>query len=145
MQIKLALSTAILGTITVAIASALTGQVAGYAKTSSYDLSETQARTCPALTGETITALDLSAQISTLSNAADANRLLAITALCNGYGYGGAEEFTADQTSAALQSTTEAGSSSFLYINEHPTLPTPQEAAEFDQLPQDRVEFKAPI
>ena len=143
MQIKLALSTAILGTVTVAIAPALTDQFAGYA--SSYDLSGTQARTCPAMTGETLTALELSEQTSTLSKVADPNRLLAIMALCNGYGYGGSEFTEASQTASSPQSTLGAEKDSFLYLNSSPKILTPQAATEFDQLPQDRIEFKSPI
>ena len=139
MQFKLALSTAILGTITVSIA--------GYAKTSS-PLANTQALTCPALTGNPLTAIELSEQTLALTNEADpstVNQLLAITALCNGYGYGGADVTTDLPNAGNLNSTTPAKSGAFLYIDKGPTIQTPQATAEFDQLPQDRIELKAPI
>ncbi|NEQ55681.1 MAG: hypothetical protein F6K11_37170 [Leptolyngbya sp. SIO3F4] len=136
MQIKIALSSALLGTIIVAIA--------GHAKTNSYDLSGTQAHTCPTLTGET-TAVSFNKQAYTLPNDVDTNRLLAIVAFCNGYGYGGGGFVEADQITAESQSTTITNSDSFLYINNGQKLQTPQEAAKLDQLPQDRVEFLSPI
>lgn len=142
MQFKLALSTAILGTMTVAIAP--TGQFTSHAKTSS-PLAQTKARTCPAITGETLTALELTEQSLAFADEADtarANRLLAISAFCNGYGgYGGAEL----GTPADLNSSTPAAAGSFLYTDTRPTFHTPQAATEFDQLPQDRIEFKAPL
>ncbi|MEM7796740.1 MAG: hypothetical protein AAF579_20070 [Cyanobacteria bacterium P01_C01_bin.118] len=134
MQFKLALSTAILGTITVAIS--------GYAKTSS-PLASTQARTCPALTGESLTNIELAQQSLAFADETDtatANQILAITAFCNGYGYGGATA----ANPADLNPTTPAESGSLLY-DASPTFQTPQAAAEFDQLPQDRIEFKAPL
>lgn len=116
MQIKLAFSTAILGTITIALA--------GYAKTSisSHDLSGIQNLSCPALTGERTTA---TLNVGALpADSAEANSLLGILAMCNGYGYGGYS----------------AGSDSALF-NRYPIPQTPQAAAEFDQLPQDRVDL----
>ena len=150
MQFKLAFSTAILGTITVAIASTLTGQVASYAKTNNgSELSSTQNRTCPTLTGENLTALELTDQVTAFANDSDttkANRLLAITALCNGYGYGGTDFIPeAAPNDSLLGSTTAAETGPFLYNNGGATLAIPQAAAELDQLPQDRVEVRTSL
>lgn len=151
MYVKLAISTTILGAIVMS--------VAGYANANSRHLSGIQARNCPALTGQsTATAIDLSAQIAILSSDnSNSNRLLALTAICNGYGYGGVDFVEADSitpgrslapgrsVAAVPQSLNGAGSDPFLYFNNRPLPRTPQSTTQFDQLPQDRVEAVAPL
>ncbi len=148
MYIKLALSTAVLGTAAVAFA--------GYANTSvstsSQALSDTYAQKCSALVDAgTTTTFDINEQIAILSGESSSNRLLALRAICNGYGYGGNWGVEADllvpnrPTAAAPQAITTKESDAFVYFNDRLIDKTPQAATQFDQLPQDRIELIAPL
>lgn len=142
MYLKLALSTAVLGTVTIAFA--------GYANTSttnSQHLSDIQAHSCPALVGDVSTAaFDIDPQLLILSDENNTNRLLALNAICSGYGYGGGDwQSEAVEPGRPTVAVPEAkpvpGSDQLIYFNNRPIPQTPQLNTEFDQLPQDRVEL----
>lgn len=146
MYFKLAFSTAVLGMATIALA--------GYANTDvtndSQHLSDIQAHSCPALASDSPTAAFGSAQqFPLLADENTENRLLALDAICSGYGYGGEWEAGSQQsdrpTAAFPESNPVPGSDRLIYFNSRPIPQTPQLTTEFDQLPQDRVELVEPL
>ena len=144
MYFKLAFSTAVLGTATIALAGYANADV----KNNSQHLSDIQAYSCPALAGDTATAAFGSDQpLTSLADEDTENRLLALDAICSGYGYGGewGTESQPDRPAAFPQSSPVPGSDSLIYFNSRPIPQTPQLTTDFDQLPQDRVELVEPL
>ena len=119
MDIKLVVTNAMLGTLTIALA--------GYAQDNinshSHHLSDIQAQTCPVFLNDSTADDAFHSQNQRLAVPVRPNEVLDLTLLC----YSGPSEISESERLG-----TDA--------NYHPTK-TPQSAAQFDQLPQDRVEF----
>ncbi len=122
MNIKLVVTNAILGTFTLAWASYAQGDV----NANSHHLSDIQAQTCPVFLDDN-SINDVSYGNQRLAVPVRPNEVLDLTLLC----YSGPSE-TAESERLGTES------------NNRPS-ETPQSATQFDQLPQDRVEFGAPI
>lgn len=120
MNIKLIISNAVLGTLTLALA--------GYAQSNvnnSHHLSDIQAQTCPVFLKDR-TEADVSRN-QQLAVPVRPNEVLDLTLLC----YSGPSD-----TAESERLNREVS---------NPPFETPQSATQFDQLPQDRVEFGSPI
>ncbi|MBX2863717.1 MAG: hypothetical protein KTR27_09180 [Leptolyngbyaceae cyanobacterium MAG.088] len=116
MNIKLAVSSAILGTLTLAMA----GYAQSDTSSGSHHLSDIQAQTCPTFAGDN--AIDAPPN-ERLAVPTRSNEVVDLTTVC----YSGPSEIT-DPNSVG----TDVSDSS----NQ-----TPQAATQFDRLPQDRVEL----
>ncbi|MDV3350463.1 hypothetical protein D0962_11045 [Leptolyngbyaceae cyanobacterium CCMR0082] len=121
MNIKLIISNAVLGTLTLALA----GYAQSNVSNNSRHLSDIQAQTCPVFLTDS-TSADISRN-QRLAVPVRPNEVLDLTLLC----YSGPVD-----TAASERLNTE--------VNNRPS-ETPQSATQFDQLPQDRVEFGSPI
>ena len=123
MYIRFAISTAILGAATLVF----TDYAGANVSIRSQDLSATQAQVCPALVSDGAIA-DTPNANERLSVPVPPDNVLDLTYVC--YGIGGdqhPEPPVIEIINAAVKQQ------------------TPQEATEFDQLPQDRVEFRSPF
>ncbi len=123
MYIRLAIGTAILSTITVA----LTGHAGATVSINSQDLSGTQAQICPALVSDGAIATT-PGQSQRLNVPVPPNEVLDLTYVCYGGSYTEPEPPVIDLINSSVNRQK-----------------TPQAATQFDQLPQDRIELRAPM
>ncbi len=122
MDIKLAVSNAILGTLTLALA----GYAQGDVNAGSQHLSDIQAQTCPVFLNDNTVANDANRN-ERLAVPVRPNEVLDLTLLCHSGPLEIAEPNSVNED-----------------INNFSNQ-TPQSATQFDQLPQDRVEFGSSI
>lgn len=122
MDLKLIVSNAILGTLTLSLA----GYAQSNIETNSQHLSDIEAQTCPVFLDDGSVS-DTSNTNKPVAVSGSSNEVLDLTLLCHN-----GPSTVAD--SERLNTD----------INNRPAQ-TPQSATEFDQLPQDRVEFGTPF